>query len=65
MDSRLCWTWLALTCGTQACAAADSASTPAADTRLWGAGEEWKLSSDPSLTLGALDGPEAIGSVGR
>jgi hypothetical protein len=40
-------------------------SGPAADAPLWAPGEEWRLSEDPSVTIGSLDGPEAIGTVGR
>jgi hypothetical protein len=31
----------------------------------WRPGEGWRLSEDPVLTIGALDGADAIGTVGR
>jgi hypothetical protein len=35
------------------------------DAPLWAPGEEWRLSEEPLATVGAVDGPEAIGTVGR
>jgi hypothetical protein len=35
------------------------------DGPLWAPGEEWRISDEPVLIIGALEGPDAIGSVGR
>ena len=32
---------------------------------VWAPGEEWRLEDQPLLTIGSLDGPEAIGTVGQ
>src|SRR5262245_35342290 len=46
-------------------APAADAGASSADGPLWKPGEEWRLSEEPILTIGALDGPEVIGSVSR
>jgi hypothetical protein len=44
---------------------ADTADVSAVDAPRWSPGEEWRLSKTPLVTIGAVDGPEAIGTVGR
>jgi hypothetical protein len=43
----------------------DVLAWPADDGPRWAPGEEWRLSEQPLVTIGAVDGPEAIGTVGR
>jgi hypothetical protein len=42
-----------------------SSSGSPVDAPQWALGEEWRFSETPLVTIGAVDGPEAIGTVGR
>jgi hypothetical protein len=50
-------------CGSESEGAAPSSSDVTGPA--WAPGEEWRLEPEPRRTIGSVDGPEAIGSVGR
>jgi hypothetical protein len=49
------------------CGGPDAEGLPAPEVGagLWASGDGWRLADAPLVTIGALDGPEAIGTVGR
>lgn len=52
--------------GVAACQAGDAdGSADRGDGPVWAPGEEWRLSDEPAVVIGTMEGPEAIGSVGK